>query len=218
MDRVFIAHRFDELDRALASEVEDLLTSYELHATTGRLLGGDDLDDTVKKKIDEADAVIALMTRRDKLAEGEVWVTHPWVVNEYDYAVAKNKRAIAVVESGVRWTGMHGGREHIQFDRDQQNAALLRLSKTVAKWKSDAGRRMKIQIVSKTLKLSEAGYNYEYRFRQDGDAKPWQAGKAQEESGGVFVYIDGVSSDRVLLQIRVIDARTGQVWTSAATP
>src|SRR5215216_4180195 len=100
MDRVFIAHRFDAPGRALASEVEDLLTSYELNATTGRELGGDELDDTVKKKIEEADALIALMTRREQLAGSNKWVTHPWVINEYDYAVSKNKRAIAVVETG----------------------------------------------------------------------------------------------------------------------
>src|SRR5262245_22059995 len=123
MDQVFIAHGFSDAGRRLASKVEDLLTSHDLHAATGRDLGGQPLDDAVKRKIAEADALIALFTRQVKISDIQ-WTTHDWVRDEYGYAITINRRALAVVESGVQWAGMYHDRSFIAFESHHVDRTL----------------------------------------------------------------------------------------------
>lgn len=103
MQKVFVSFHFsddfDSLDRQLANRVEGLLRSHGLDLASGAVLGRGPLTDGVRELIEKSDALIALMTRRDQLANGE-WTTHLWVQDEYGHARGKNMRAIALIEQG----------------------------------------------------------------------------------------------------------------------
>lgn len=74
MRRVFLSHSFAERDRVLVSEVETLIRSHGLIATNGRTLGGGPLTPEVARSIDQADAMVALVTRRENDPGS---ITHP---------------------------------------------------------------------------------------------------------------------------------------------
>ena len=81
MKKVFLSFSFRDEDRPLVSAVEQLLSSHELMSVTGKKLGGGPLTPTVMHRIEECDALIALLTRRDEKAIGG-WTTHDWVRDE----------------------------------------------------------------------------------------------------------------------------------------
>jgi hypothetical protein len=67
---VFVSFHYDERTRKLARQVEELLESHGLHAVTGDVLGGGALTAETKAQIAEADALIALLTRRELRPDG----------------------------------------------------------------------------------------------------------------------------------------------------
>ena len=105
MQNVFVSFHFsddfDSPDRLLVNRVEGLLKSHGLGVTTGAVLGGGPLTNRVKKLIEKSDALIALMTRREKKDNGD-WTTHKWVQDEYGHAKSRDINAIAIIEKGVK--------------------------------------------------------------------------------------------------------------------
>ena len=69
MRDVFLSYRYDDVNTKLAKENEELLQSHNLAAVTGDTLGGEIVTPEVLKQIEEADAFIAMLTRREQLAK-----------------------------------------------------------------------------------------------------------------------------------------------------
>jgi hypothetical protein len=215
MDKVFVAHWFGETDRQFVTEIEQILASYDVFAVTGKVLGGDAIDDGVREKIGQCDGLVALATRRTQIEGKELWNTHPWVIDEFNYADAQRKRTIAIVETDVVWQGMHANREHVPLDRVNSHLAFWKLSQTIALWKREAGRRLKVQLLPKKIKLSEA-YTAEYCFFEFGKQSAWFPTALYREEHGIFAaYIYKVVRDTQLITVRV--SKDGRTWTSAAT-
>jgi hypothetical protein len=212
---IFLAFAFRDEDKPLVSQIERLLASQFVQVKTGERLGGGQLTPEVQKRIQASDALIALMTRRDQLQAGG-WTTHPWVKDELAWARAHDKPAITLVEDGVAEGGMFQPHEWIPLDRSNPLEALLRLAETVAGWKQDAGRMVKVQIAPEDIagKLGDGVATCRHRLFQQGKASDWRDVMAIPEAGGTFVYLDGVREDH-LIQIEATDA--GQTWKSPAT-
>lgn len=212
---IFLAFAFRDEDKPLVSQVERLLASQFVQIKTGERLGGGQLTPEVQKRIQDSDALVALMTRRDQLQAGG-WTTHPWVKDELAWARANHRRAIAVVEEGVTEGGMFQPHEWIPLDRDRPVEMLLRLAETVAGWKQDAGRMVKVQIVPDEIagKLGEGVATCRHRLCQLGKFTDWREVAPIPEAGGTFVYLDGVREDH-LIQIEASEA--GRTWKSPAT-
>ena len=218
MNSAFVAQWFDDQDRSLVAEIDRILYSHGILPMTGDHTGGMQLEEGVKKRIDESDSLIALATRRTQVGNDE-WQTHPWVINEYGYALAQRKSAIAIVEQGVRWEGMYAGREHIRLDRQKASDALLRLSITIGVWKEDAGESWTLQILPDTLaeRIEEEAANCDCQFRtvERGRYSDWQPVSPVTEAGGVFLYVNGVKEQQ---KIEVKVATNQGRWKSPATP
>ncbi|HEY5990157.1 MAG TPA: hypothetical protein VIV12_27790, partial [Streptosporangiaceae bacterium] len=127
--KVFLSYHFRG-DGDLAQAVERLLSSHDALPAKGRRLGGEQLTAEVRRLIENCDGLIALMTRREPLGDGDRWVTHPWVRDEYGHARATDKPAIALVEDGVEVEGAYAGHEWIPLDRESPLEAFLALSET----------------------------------------------------------------------------------------
>ncbi len=80
-EKIFLGFAFRNEDRELATNIEVLLASHNIKMITGEHLGGDQLTDAVTERIDQADALIGLLTRREQLASGG-WTTHQWVLHK----------------------------------------------------------------------------------------------------------------------------------------
>lgn len=216
MKKVFLAFAFRDEDRGLATNVEQLLASHDVRVTTGARLGGEQLTPAVQARIDQADGLIALLTRRDQKVAGG-WTTHPWVQDELNYARNQHKRAIALVEDGVDVGGMYAQHERIPFDREKPLQALLALSETIGLWKLEAGRTLKVQILPDELarKVGQGNgtFGCRYRFVVQGRYTDWKEVLPVPEPGGTFVYLEGVS-DEHMIQLKVEDQ--AMKWESPA--
>jgi len=220
MENVFLSFSFQPADRELVSEVEKLLFSHNVNVVTGRRLGGGQLTDEIKIRIDDSDALIALLTRRDQLASG-AWRTHDWVRDELNFARGANKRAIALIESDVEVSGAFGDHEHIPLDREDRLNAFLALSETVGIWKAQSGRVVKVKIMPEALAQHPGHLNEQiqcqYRFMKTstGIKTDWMTTTTESEGGGAVVYLQGVQDD-YLIQLQIDDGQTQ--WMSALSP
>src|SRR2546423_335603 len=130
MKTIFLSFRYDDLNKKLASQVEDLIESHSLSAVTGDMLGGEVVTPEVLKQVEQADALIALLTRRDQLANGQ-WTTHPFCLVELQHARTKQKPAIALIEDGVSDIGPFSENEHIAYSTNEPLSTFLKLSRTI---------------------------------------------------------------------------------------
>ena len=212
---IFLAFAFRDEDKPLVSYVERLLASQHVQVRTGEQLGGAQLTPEVQARIEESDALIALLTRREALQAGG-WTTHPWVRDELAWARARGKRAIALVEDGVVDGGMFQSHEWIALNRDNPAEALVRLAETVGLWNHEAGRLVKVQIAPEEVatELGEGAATCRQRLCEQGRFTDWQEVTPIPEAGGTFVYINGVREDH-LIQLEAQAA--GTTWRSPAS-
>ncbi len=206
MQKVFVSFHFsddfDSPDRLLANRVEGLLKSHGLIVTTGGALGGGPLTDRVRELIEKSDALIALMTRREKKENGD-WTTHEWVKGEFGHAKSKDIRAIAIIEKGVKREGMYENYEYISYDPENKLTAFLKLSAILGIWKEESGRLVKVWIQPDEIAIDYAtNAEWRYRFNFKGEYSRWQDAKLTTEPGGCFIYLPNVSDD-VSIQIQV---------------
>jgi hypothetical protein len=212
---IFLAFSFRAEDKPLVGYIDRLLASQFVQVRTGENLGGGQLTPEVQRRIDECDALVGLLTRREQLASGG-WTTHQWVLDELGRARTNGKPAIALVEEGVDPGGMYQPHERIPLDRANPVEALLRLAETVALWKMEMGRPIKVQLAPEEIaaKLGDGTIPCRHRLWQQGKYTDWREVNAVPEAGGTFVYLDGVREDH-LIQIRAEEQ--DKVWQSPAT-
>jgi hypothetical protein len=217
MKRIFLAFAYRDADRELANQVQQLLGSHDVPVITGENLGGQALTPAVKERIDDSDALIALLTQRDRLGKKKKFTTHQWVQDELNYARGKQKRAIALIETDVDVGGMYAPNEYIPFDRQNPLPAFLRLSDTVGQWKREIGRTLKVMILPPELArtVGQGAIKCRYKFFAEGKDTDWQETKAIREIGGTFVYLVGVRDDYIIqLEVKL----PNETWQSIAAP
>jgi hypothetical protein len=204
MNSAFVSYHFSDEDRPLVTHVERLLASHGVFIRTGNTLGGGPLAREVLELIEAADGLVALMTRRDALAGGTEYTTHPWVTDEYNHARSIKKPAIALVEAGVRTGGAYQEHERIPLDRANLVPALLKLSETIGKWKRDAGRTLMVRIRpdDTAARMAADDAACEYRLWVRDRASDWRPATLIPEGEGTFVYVQGVKDD-TRVQVRV---------------
>lgn len=202
MRRVFLSHSFADRDRVLVSQVEALMRSHGVIATNGRTLGGGPLTPEIARFIEEADALVALFTRRENDPGN---VTHPWVLQEFGHALMRQMPAIGIYEAGVPVQAAGAGFEHIDYDPAAPVAAFIKLSETMGEWKRRAGRLFKIQVmpedIARKIGAKADHVRCECRFQIEGNDTAWLPVKVRREIGGVFVYLR-VPENAEMVQLR----------------
>ena len=217
---VFLSFSFRPEDADLVFLLERLLASHNARPINGKILGGQALTPAVMEKIEQCDALISLLTRREEL-DGGRWRTHPWVRDELNHARGRGIPAIGLVENGVDAGGAYSENEHIPLDRDDALPAILRLSETIGTWKERLGRTLKVRLgpddiaVSLARQSNGGGWRCRYRLGEMGEFSDWQDAKAVREVGGVFLYLRGVT-DRQMVEVEVSGG--GHVWSAPAQP
>jgi hypothetical protein len=219
--KVFLSHSFRNEERDLVARVDTLLSSHDVPIITGRRLGGEQLTAEVTQRIEGADALVALMTRRDQIGEPGAgqWRTHPWVESELAHARAHDKLTIALVEGGVQVGGAYSESERIALDPSEPLDALLSLSETVRVWKEQLGVARRIQLkpdeIGTELRTTP-GLTCRYRFvTPQGSRTDWRPAEPITQSGGTILYLDGVGGDDYYIEIEVLRGDAMQWWSPA---
>ncbi|MEM9274525.1 MAG: hypothetical protein AAGA80_16395 [Cyanobacteria bacterium P01_F01_bin.143] len=155
------------------------------------------------------------MTRREEMVQGG-WRTHPWIIDELNYARNQQKNTIAIREEGVEVGGMYGEHEYLLLNREQVLPTILDLSKTIGIWKQEFGRTLKVQILFEDddNEISNPEQKCSYRFVDQGEYLDWQETNLITEPGGLFAYIKGIQ-EQYSIQIK-IESRNN-TWVSPAT-
>lgn len=202
MRRVFVSHSFADSERGLLGNVDTLLRSHGLVPTTGRNLGGGSLAPEIRKRIEEADAMIALFTLRpgDNPA-----ASHPWVHTEFGYVRMGQKPAVGLYETGATISPADQGNERIDYDPASPLQSFLRLSELLGDWKRRAGRLFKVQVLpepmAKQLGAMVDNLKCEYRVQDDNGDSPWLPARVTREVAGLFVHLR-VPDEAQMVQVR----------------
>jgi hypothetical protein len=207
MQSVFLSHSFRPEDRDLVDDVDHLLASHFIRSVRGRYLGGQPVWAEVEKRIQAAEGLIALLTRRDELKSGD-YTTHPYVLQEIGRARAADRRTIALLETGIKddQLGAETGFERLLWDRANPLPTFIALSETIGLWKAEAGRTLKVQILPEEL-AREVGqgngqFQCRYRLASEGKFSDWLETEPIPETGGTFVYLTGIN-DQHAIQIEI---------------
>ncbi|MGF1469112.1 MAG: toll/interleukin-1 receptor domain-containing protein [Sandaracinaceae bacterium] len=205
MERVFLSYSFRPEDRDPAQWVRTVIESHGMRPVTGDVLGGEQLSDKVKKRIEAADAFVGIWTRRDPLGgDPETFTTSDWLRDETVYARSKDKPTIVLLESGVSVVGMGEGHERIPFDRSAPLPAILRLARTLASWRDEYGRMLRVRLtpeeVARAAARPNARYVCRYRLHDGPNQSDWADVEVVRQAGGVFAFLPNVA-DRHLYEL-----------------
>jgi hypothetical protein len=210
-------HRHSDEDKEIVELVDQLIAGHLVEMKTGERLGGEQLTPTVQRRIEDCHALVGILTKRDKKQDGK-WTTHQWVQDEINWARAKNRKVIALVEQGVDLGGMFQSHENISLEKDKPIKALLTLSDNIGLWRQELGRTVKVQIMPDAIarKVGDGcnGIKCRHRLWLRGAYSPWQDLTPVPEAGGTFVFVNGVQ-DEHLIQLQI--QQTSKMWQSVAT-
>ncbi len=218
MRDVFLSYHYDEPNTKIARQIEDLLESHNLRATTGDVLAGNSLTEEIKRQIVEADAMIALLTCNQQLANGS-WTTHEYVKSELQHARSTHKPAIALVEQGVDVTGLYNDNEFIRYAHADALAAFLKLTRTIWSWKNRSGRTVKLQLLPEATATEiwtnrNGATQWQYRLSSGIRETSWQKAFPRKEPYGLFLFVQ-VPDDAMSIEVRV--TADGKSWVSDST-
>lgn len=215
--KIFLGFSFRDEDKEIVGLVDQLIASHLVELKTGERLGGEQLTPAVQRRIEDSDALVGVLTRRDKRQDGK-WTTHQWVLDEIGWARAKGRKVIVLVEQDVDLGGMFQSHEHISLDKGNPIQGLMALSDTIGLWRQELGRTVKVQILPVAIaqRVGDGGNGVLCRHRLwlRGASSSWQDLTPVPEAGGTFVFVNGVQ-DEHLIQLQV--QQKSKMWKSVAT-
>ena len=210
MDTIFLSYTYnphpdyvDEIEE-LVKNIKIIAESQELRVVTGFDLGGGALTPEIQQRIEDCDALVALLTPWEDNYGNPA--APPFVNDEYTFAVNKGKQSIRLLHTLLKNQGMYANQEYIQFDPLHQVDALLKLMRTLALWKKKLGRSHEIQFLPTELvkNLNNAGANSHCEYQLLINRKPsqWKTIDIWPEPGGMVTYIPNVP-DGAKLNLKV---------------
>ena len=125
---VFVGYRYTPEDEILANKFIELLRLEDFNPISGKTAKAEDVDDKIKKMIDQIEGVINIFTREKELKEKD-WTTSTWLIDEKAYAIGRGKPVILFFEDCIAQTerkGIHGELEYIEFNREHLDEAFLK--------------------------------------------------------------------------------------------
>jgi hypothetical protein len=214
--KVFIGYSFNtEADKELADHVQALVVAHGLKVTSGSRLDGEELNESIKEKIRGSDALVALLTRRELI--GDRWLTHEWVKQELGYARAVERRAVAIVETGVELGGMEASHQWISFDPNQPLEAFTFLAEVIGAWKRAEGRTLvaRLQPDDAGEAAAAPGATLRYRFFAKGEYQEWHDGQIVRKPGAILAYMPGADEES---EVQVEIQSAAGSWRSVVEP
>lgn len=219
MDSIFVSYSFTSAGRALADFVKGVVRTYDIRPIDGEALGGGPLNDAIRKDIASADALIAVLTPKGDGAAD--LAPSQYALEEINHARSIGKPAIGLVAPQTQLpAGLWSEHERIELDANDEKPAMLKLCRTIGRWRSEGGRLVRVLIAPPELAERLDGDNglarCRFRMTRNGQLlRDWSEVPVLPEVGGVCAYLTGVTDD-ALLQLRVEVA--GQVWESPMLP
>lgn len=153
--KIFVGYGYNEDDKWIEEMVFPLIESYGFKVDTGKELFGKNVPKSVLERINNSDAVIAFLTKRNAMKSSNTFSTHRWCIEELVATIPTNIPAVEIRDKAVEsQDGMVFDRQRIEFDIKKKDKLLVELAKLVGGWQK--------QMISKIVVLfdkKEPGYD-----------------------------------------------------------
>ena len=217
--RVFVGYGYNARDQWIEDQVFPILRALSLQILHGKDMHGEVLQDGIRDRIQQSDALIGFCTLREG-HEGEAFNTHPWVRDEMAFALGLGLPVLEVREDGVsNPPGIAGDRQRIALSQHERLACVAELVTAVARWSMrklqllpDPAREGDIRnIVRNPLFVAR------YRTRIDGVDSGHRKARVERVKGGIYMQALAVPDDAL---VEIEGVVNGQVvfssdWESA---
>ncbi len=211
LEKIFISYHFDPKARELTTLIGDLIRGFDIKTEVGDHLGGQQLTDAIKSKIDSCDAMIFLLTKR---AEG---LSNDWVMAEVAYAQNLGIPMIGILEDGLSWPSPLTGKEYIPFSTIDSAKFWIKLATTINIWKKVKGKYIRgtllpDQFTSQFSKSDVASLKASYQMIDERFRKTeWKPCRIGDTVGGIAVFLEGVQDER---SIKLKIEKGTRIWHS----
>jgi hypothetical protein len=210
--RVFLGYGYNERDKWIEDRVFPILQALGLQILHGKDMHGEQLQDGVKARIDQSDALIGFCTLREG-HETEAFNTHPWVREEMAYALGRRPPIpiIEVREDGVSAVeGLVGNRQRITLMQSDQLACVSELVTAVSKWSARKVQLIQESRVNHDIRdiVRDQRFKAQYRTRMNGVDSNHQFGRVERLKGGIYMHalvpddalieVEGLLNERVV--------------------
>lgn len=214
--KIFVGYGYNPRDAWIEELLLPLIEALECQPVTGTIAADGALSAAVLQKVKSSDAVIGMLTRRDK-KDNDEWTTHAWVIQELAAAAALQMRLILEVrEEGVPVQGgMQGDRQYVLFDESNKAECLVRIAQIIGSWKERRRHRVQLgpeEFVQQMLGVvDDAIVDCKWLDDRATQEEEFQ-GVLRGIKGGVFLLTDRLPAT-ALIKVRV---RAGaHTWVSA---
>ncbi len=219
MEKLFLSYTYrphpdheNELER-LRKFVVRTIEAMGLRVLDGVDVGGRPLDDALKKRIEDADGLIALVTPQANDA-GDI-ADPAFVLSEFQYAEGLRKPTMRVLHELLRARGLGAGNEYTPYQPGREIDVILKLMNTIALWKRDYGKAARVRIEPDDLAArydETQGDRCEFQvISQTGQFRDFERASLGLEPGAAYAILPKLKEgERVRLRLR----QGGKMWQS----
>jgi hypothetical protein len=217
---VFVGYGYNEQDKWIEERVFPILRCVGFVVVDGRDMHGKVLQEEVKRRLDQADAVIGFFTIREGQGDAD-FTSHTWVRDEVVYAITRGKPVIPVKETGVKVPeGLIGNRQYVPLDQKDRLACVSELLLALGSRKL---RRVRLDPSDDALRASlwkwrnMAGFTIRYRTQNmEGLESEFRNGRLELVDQGFYLNLAEVPS-RAYIEVEGVlnnEVKFGSGWVS----
>ena len=214
--RIFVAFGYNDRDKWIPNFVFPIIKAFGDEVVSGEEVQGEQITDAVIREIRQSNALMAFVTRRDKI-DANRWTTHRWVTDELSHAIAFKLPVAEIREMGVdEQGGIAGDRQRILYNESERDKCLVEIVKTIGNWHRGDTIELKlmpadcIQAVRPLLRNPALRCTYQI-LERNGNMSEAIPAQILPITGGLFVRAKNVPP-MSYIQIRVECA--GKSWSS----
>lgn len=218
MEKLFLSYTYRphpqheaDLER-LRKCVVRAIEAMGLRIIDGVDVGGRPLDDALRKRIEDADALVALVTPQADDAGNVIDPT--FVLSEFQYAEGQKKPTMRVIHHLLAARGLGAGNEYTPYRSGAEVDVILKLMNTIALWTRDYGKVARVRVEPEELaaRYDEAqGHRCEFQvISATGDFRDFERTRFQLEPGAAYIVLPKMRpGERVRLRVQM-GAKTWQ--------
>ena len=220
MESVFLSYTYRshpeydaELER-LRRFVVRAIEAMGLRVIDGVDVGGRALDEALKGRIKESDALVALVTPQTD-AGGNI-AEPAFVLSEFQYAEGLQKPTLRVLHETLHARGLGAGNEFMPYRPGGEAEVIVKLLNTLALWRREVGRAARVRIEPEALAAQydeTLGHRCKVQvITRAGDYQEFERAKLWQEPGAAYALLPKLrDGDRVRLRLEL----GGKTWQSA---
>lgn len=214
--KVFVGFGYNDNDKWISSLVIPFIKELGCEVNTGEDIQGDILSAAVIAKIEESDACIGFLTRREKKDDG-TYTTHKWVIEELAIALGKKIPIFEIREKGVdAQGGITGDRQRYEFE--DKAALLFEVLKFLNKEKSKFSYKTFMLVPDNFIKeirplMKSRDTRCMYRFLYKAKFYEPEEAKLEKLGQGLGIIVKKIPSEEAQIEITVEHGQT-ILWSS----